>query len=132
MIEQRFVPKHNPDPSEAGVDHEEWLHKDRYATRGGARLPWVPPVIETLYPSIDGLPLGVFDEWAGECFIRRQKGSPRGSRSYRPRHWGWVPFVQLLRWLRPVAACVSRPWRCLLRMTDKAGEGPTEATECLC
>ena len=81
MIETRLTPKQGQGPTEAEADQEERLHKDRDAVRGGAKLPYVPPVIETLYPSSDSLPPGVFDEWAGECFIRRQEGSPRGSRS---------------------------------------------------
>ena len=47
----------------------------------GGKFPYEPPVIETFYPGSTGLPPGVFEDWAGECFSRRKREEPRGSRS---------------------------------------------------
>ncbi len=66
MIKQRGAPKHSPEPTEAERYYEERLHENRVATRGGTRLPSVPPVIETFYPST-GPPPDVVAEWSGEC-----------------------------------------------------------------
>ena len=74
MMEKRFIPKHDPDSTEAKADCEEQRLSYRDVPRGGAKLPYVPPVIETFYPSIDGLPPGVFEEWGAKCFVPRKRG----------------------------------------------------------
>lgn len=102
-IEQRFVPEHNPDPTEAGADLGERLHQDGDAVRGGARLPGVPPVIETLYPSIDGLPPGVFEEWVGECFAHELD---------RRLVSGVAPGLDLLGKIYAPWSSLLRSWRC--------------------
>ena len=36
---------------------------------------------------------------------------------YTRRHWAWLPCAQVLRWLAPIVACVTRPGRRFLHMT---------------
>lgn len=81
MVETKLAPKNHQDTARPELDHEERLDKNRdNEQRGGASLPNAPPVIETFYPSINGLPAGVFEEWVGECFSRTRKERPRGAR----------------------------------------------------
>lgn len=67
MTDRSPFPKRNLHPTKADLNYTDSVPANPKAAREGAKLPYVPPVIETLYPSSTGLPPGVFEEWGGEC-----------------------------------------------------------------
>ena len=67
MTKTRLAAKHGQGSMKPEPDREEQLDKTRgNEPRCGARLPYVPPVIETFRPSIEGPPPDVIREWSGE------------------------------------------------------------------
>ena len=78
------IAKYRPAPMEVGADPEEERLRNRDEARGAAKLPWVPPVIDSFYPNITGLPPGVYDEWCLACLgdANTDEQGPRAKRDY--------------------------------------------------
>ena len=80
MTYKRFIPTYRPLPME--LEAEERRLRNRDAARGTAGLPLVPPVIDSFYPSENGLPPGVHEEWSLGC-LRDAKTDKEGPRDKR-------------------------------------------------
>ena len=77
------------------LDHAVSVPANDNAGRPVAKLPYEPPVIETLYPTSTGLPPDVFEEWGGEC-MRRSETDDKGQHDLHSARSQW----SVARWLK--------------------------------